>query len=417
MKKTGLFVLLLAAGCVVLPHRSPAPIVVKDGEGTTYVPPGSEEVPNQKDAQAQFDAALAKESAGNVNSAIAGYHKTVHRFPKSEIASKAQYKAGTLYEKVGNLSAASREYEKLIKNYPRSTDFNNALEGEFRIATAYLEGAKQKVLGVPTLPSMSTAQKIYLFIVSNAPYSRYAPLAQFNVGQALEKENELKESIIAYQAVVDKYPTDPSAADALYQIGFVNMRISREGSYDRNAAVRARECFEDFLAAYPTSEKAAQAKENLVALGTQQTGGSLQIARYYDKQRMYKAAIIYYNDVIRQQPTSPESEQAKKRLDALRAKLGETVFNQATATAPVQPNGVNKVTSAHPGDGRLQAQQDTAKRSDYVGPPVSAPTPPPTVAAPPMDSAGLPSVPRPAGSGEATPPPVPEGEQPALPNQ
>ena len=75
-------------------------------------------MPNQKDAQAQFDAALAKESAGDLNSALAGYHKTVHRFPKSEIASKAQYKAGTIYEKVGNLSAASGEYEKLPRWRP-----------------------------------------------------------------------------------------------------------------------------------------------------------------------------------------------------------------------------------------------------------------------------------------------------------
>ncbi len=164
----------------------------------------------------------------------------------------------------------------------------------------------------------------------------------------------------------------------------------------------------------------AQAKENLIALSSQQTGGSLQIARYYDKQRMYKAAIIYYNDVIRQQPTSPESEQAKKRLDTLRAKLGETVFNQATSTAPVQTaNGVNKITSAQPGDGRLQAQNDTAKRSDYVGPPVSAPTPPPVVAplSIPTTEAPAPESRQQPSRGEAQPPVVPEGEQPVLPTQ
>ncbi len=69
MKRTGLFVLLLVLGCVVLPHRSPAPIVVREGEGSTYVAPGAEEVPNQKDAQAQFDVAFAKETAGDVGSA------------------------------------------------------------------------------------------------------------------------------------------------------------------------------------------------------------------------------------------------------------------------------------------------------------------------------------------------------------
>lgn len=430
MKKTGLFVALLVLGCTSFAPRTPAPIVVREGEGTNYVPPGAEEVPNQKDAQAQFDVAFGKEKAGDLGSAIAGYHKTVRRFPKSGVAPTAQYKAGELYEKAGNLSAASKEYEKLIKNYPRSTDFNNALEGEFRVATAYLEGARQKVLGVPTLTSVNGAIRIYSFIISNAPYSRYAPLSQFNIGQALERQGDLKAAVVAYKAVVERYPTDPSAADALYQIGFVSMEISRSGSYDRNSAVQARESFEDFLAAYPTSEKAAQAKENLQSLGLQQTGGSLQIARYYDRQRMYKAAIIYYNDVIRQQPTSPESEQAKKRLDALRTKLGETVFNQATSTTPPPPvvagstgsanaTGDKVTPGAKSGDGRLQAQSDTARRPDYVGPQVSAPTPSP-VLAPALDGgvppAGAP-VARPQPTGEPKPPTVPEADQPGLPSQ
>ncbi len=421
MKRTGLFVVLLALGCTVLPHRSPAPIIVRDGE-TSYVAPGSEEVPNQKDAQTQFDTAFAKEKAGDLKSALAGYHKTVRRFPKADIASTAQFKAGAVYEKMGNLQAAAGDYEKVVKKYPRSNDFNNALEGEYRIATAYLEGAKTKLLGlVPVAESMPTAIRGYTFIITNAPYSRFAPLSQFNIGQALEKEGDLKNSIAAYQAVVDKYPTDPAASDALYQIGFVNMQISRTGSYDRVAAVRAKESFDDFLAAYPTSEKAAQARENLTSLNSQQTGGSLQIARYYDKQRQYKAAIIYYNDVIRQQPSSPESNQAKQRLDALRVKLGDTAFNQATSTAPVAPaNGANKVaTIPASGDKRLQAQTDTAKRPDYVGPPVSAPTPPPVVAAPSVGNSNNvpPSAPAPASQSEPKPPPVPEGDQPALPSQ
>ena len=431
MKKTGLFVVLVVLGCSSFAHRSPAPIVVREGEGTNYVPPGSEEVPNQKDAQTQFDTAFASEKAGNIGSAIAGYRKTVRRFSKSSIAPAAQYKIGLLYEKSGNLNNASREYEKLIKNYPRSTDFDNALEGEFRVATALLEGARVKVLGVPTLPSVNGAIKIYTFIINNAPYSRFAPLSQFNIGQALERQGDLKASITAYKVVVDRYPTNPAAADALYQIGFVSMQISRSGSYDRNAAVTARESFEDFLAAYPTSEKAAQARDNLQSLGLQQTGGSLQIARYYDKQRLYKAAIIYYNDVIRQQPASPEGEQAKKRLDVLRTKLGETVFNQATSTAPPPPMtagstagavDANKVTpGAKNGDSRLQAQTDTARRPDYVGPQVSAPTPPPVATVPVPDAGapvpGAPAPPRPQSEGEPKPPVVPEGEQPSLPSQ
>ena len=82
MKKILLFVAVLVLGCVAYPHRSPAPLVIKPGEDANYVPPGGEEIPNQKDAQAQFDAALEAEKRGKISAAITGYKKTVRRFPE-----------------------------------------------------------------------------------------------------------------------------------------------------------------------------------------------------------------------------------------------------------------------------------------------------------------------------------------------
>ncbi len=417
MKKLRLFVLLLAVGCVAFPQRSPAPVTIRQGEGVTYTAPGNEEVPNQKDAQAQYDNALAKETNGDIGSAIAGYRKTVRRFPKSSVAPSAQYKIGELLEKRDNLDDASTAYETLIRKYPHSTDFNHSLEGEFRIGTAYLEGRRQKVLGVPTLPSRDRAIAIFSIITNNAPFSRYAPSAEFKIGQAYEMQADYKSAVNAYQKVVDKYPTDPLAADALYQIAYCFQQVAMTGSYDKTNTLRAKEGYEDFLAANPNHEKAPQARENLVSLASQQTGGSLQIADYYYKQSQYRAAVVYYNDVIRQQPNSPDSTKAKARLDTIRSKYGEKYFSEAS---PNSPGSGLKPVFPKVGDGRLQAQTDTAKRPDYVGPPVSAPTPPPAPASaagpfgpPSGNGTPPPSAPRP----DATPLPVPAGDQPTLPAQ
>lgn len=424
MKKTSLFVALLALGCVAFPHRSPAPLVIRQGEGATYVAPGGEEVPNERDAQTQFDNALAAEKAGKDGAALGGYKKTVKRFPKSQVAASAQFRIGVILEKHKDYNAASIAYEKMIIDYPHSADFNAALEGEYNLGTAYLEGARQKVLGVPTLPSRDRAIAIYRVITDNAPYSRLAPLAQFNTGQAYTIQGDYKKAIAAYQNVVDKYPSDPIAADALYQIAFSYYEISRSGSYDRASVQRAQESFEDFLAAYPNSEKAAQAKEDIVKLSTAQTGGSLKIADYYYEQKQFRAAVVYYNDVIRQEPNSQNSEKAKQRLDTIRHKFGEKYFVTAVPATAGKPASLANGVTPKLGDSRLQAQSDTSKRPDYVGPPVSAPTPPPPPPSAtnpgylptgpgPGAPASQPAPPRP----DATPLPVPEGEQPALPSQ
>ena len=417
MKKFCLFVLTLVVACVSFPQRSPAPLTVRPGEGATYTAPGSDEVPNQKDAQTQYDNALAKEKSGDMKSALAGYQKTVRRFPKSNVAPSAQYKIGEILEKRHDIDTASSAYETLIKRYPHSTDFNNALEGEFRIGDAYLDGAKLKLLGVPLVTSRDRAIAIFTIITTNAPFSRYSSLAQFKIGQAFEVQADYKGAVNAYQKVVDKYPTDPIAADAQYQIAYTYMQITRSGAYDKTNVQHAREGFEDFLAAYPNHEKAAQARENLGSLATEQTGGSLQIAEYYYGQKQFRAAVVYYNDVIRQQPNSADSKKAEARLDTIRNKYGNKYFESAT---PNGPGGGVKPVVPKLGDGRLQAQTDTAKRPDYVGPPIAAPTPVPT---PVGNAAGLgsgpynPPVGNAAPAPEATPLPVPSGDQPSLPAQ
>ena len=417
MKKPVLFVAALTLGCTAWPHRSPAPLVVRPDEGAVYIAPGGEEVPNQKDAQTQFDYALDAEKRDKIGTAISGYRKTVKRFPKSTVAAAAQYKVGELYEKQKSYQPAADAYEKLVVNYPHSTDFNAALEGEYRIGTMYLDGLKTRLLGVPLTPSRTRAVTCFQVITRNAPFSRFAPLAQFGIGQGFMYADDYTSAIKSFQVVVDKYPTDPIAADALYEIGFANMRIMRAGSYDRTASQNAREAFEDFLAAYPNHEKSAQARENLGNLGNVQSGGSLKIADYYYKQKQYRAAVVYYNDVIRQQPNSPDGQKAKTKLDQIRTKYGEKYFSdQAPATA-----GGGVTPKLGNGDGRLQAQTETAKRPDYVGPAVSAPTPPPVAATTTTVSpAGVPPSRPPSNSrpqNQSPSAPVPEGEAPALPTQ
>src|SRR4029077_1506790 len=65
---------------------------------------------------------------------------------------------------------------------------------------------------------------------------------------------------------------------------------------------------------------------NLQLLENKQTASAFNVAKFYDKQKRYRAAVIYYNEVIREQPGSVESEKAKKRIDQLRAKLGDAVM-------------------------------------------------------------------------------------------
>jgi outer membrane assembly lipoprotein YfiO len=210
---------------------------------------------------------------------------------------------------------------------------------------------------------MERAQQMFEGIVKSAPYSKWAPLAQFNVGETLEKQSKYPEAIQAYQIAVNKYASDPIAESALYQEGYVRIRQLHEGSYDKNSSQKAKEAFEDFIYRFPQSEKVPQARENMKSLDNGVTKGALEVAKYYDRMKQHKAAVIYYNDVIKQQPGTPDAAYAKTRIDALKAEFGE----DALRAGPELTNNGARVQEHR----KLQAKVDTVSRPDYVGPPVA----------------------------------------------
>ncbi|MEA3187119.1 MAG: outer membrane protein assembly factor BamD [Chthoniobacter sp.] len=361
MRKT--FAALLLTACVASAPRAGAVVVYRADEGWS-TQSSSEEDAVEKTASAQLHKAEEAEAAGDNKHALGAYRGLLRKFPTSGVASKSQLKIGELAEKLGDYDHAYDAYHAYITKYPKGEDFDKAVEAEFNIGRRFLEGERKRVFGVKTFASMARAQQIFESIVRDAPFSKYAALAQFYVGQSLEKQEKTLEAIAAYQVVLAKYPGDPVAADAQYQIGYVYFSQARS-AYDKAAANKARESFEDFIAHYPSSEKAPQAKENLKSLETRDTSGAINIARFYDKQKNYRAAVIYYQDVIKQQPGSADADAAKKRVDELKSLVGE----DALRAGPEKTETGARAQSRR----KLQAQVDTAARPDYLGPPVVVP--------------------------------------------
>ena len=325
------FLLLFAAACVAFPERSPAPVVFRPSEKVKYKAPGEEEIIGN--ANEMFSQAEAAEKSGERGRAIKIYKRMVKRYPRSNHSPEATYRAGRLTEDNGDLLKAAAIYRGLMEVYPQTQHFQEAIESQFRIGEVYLNGKKKKILGVPVGSTLDDAVEIFAAIVRSAPYGRYTARAQFDIGRAREKQGSADLAIDAYQSVVEKFPNDPLAVDAQYQIGYIWLAATRAGTYDPDAADRARIAFQDFLFRFPKSEKAPQARENLALLEHRLTKGSLEIAKYYDKAKNYRAAVLYYNEVIRQQPGSPESAIAKTRIEQLRSKVGDAALQSAATIA------------------------------------------------------------------------------------
>lgn len=358
----GLSAAIAAAIALVFCGPGPSPTVYAQ---STPRAAAADETPAGASAADQAARADAFESAGQSRQALGAYRALVRKFPDSPAAPKAQFKVAELLEREGDYNAAFDDYTTYLTKYPKGDQFAAAVAAQFQIAKLFLEGERTKLFGMKAFPSMVRAQEMFEAIIKNAPYSKEAPAAQFYVGQSLEKQGKLPEALDAYQTVLAKYAGDPVAADAQYQIGYAYLTRSRQGAYDPAMATRAREAFEDFIARYSSHEKVPQAKENIKVLAGGQTKGTIEIARFYDHQKNYKAAAIYYNEVIRIQPGSDDAAAAKTRVDELRELVGE----DALRAGPEKPETGARARARR----RMQAQIDTAARPDYNGPPVTVP--------------------------------------------
>lgn len=308
-----------------------------------------------------YAAARTFDEQGRARDAINAYRRAIRRYPLAPQAAEAQYRVAELLEAAGDFSRAFNAYQALLTEYPDTPNFERAVSAQVNIANRFLEVGSPGFFGLLG-GNFDRPQEMYRAILANAPFSRYAPVAQFNLGLAAEKSSKPFEAIAAYQTVMDTYPNSDVVDDAMYQIGYVYMRIGfAEQSQDLSAIISAKNTFEDFLIEFPNSEKAPQARENLVQIANKESGDIFRIAKFYEFSRDLRAAVIYYNDVIRRQPDTEEARIAKMRIEELRSEHGDETLRSGPDRAE---SGDNLAARR-----RLQAQVETSALADFSGPP------------------------------------------------
>ena len=292
-----------------------ATLVWRPGEGWSDESGSDVSASSSRD---QLELAHKLEAQGERDAALKAYKGLLRRWPLSFFAPEAQYRVGKILEDTGDFSNAFTAFQKMVTKYPSSEYFEQALNEQYRIANLFLAGEPQRIWKIPVGPSMERTIEMYDRIIKNAPYGTYAAQCQFNIGLAREQQRKFTDAVDAYQKVLDNYPTSSVASNAQYQIGYAWMRSSASGDYDIGAAKKATDAFQDFLVRYPNSDKAAQAQENIQKLGQRQTQGAFDVAKFYETQHQPRAAFIYYNEVIREDPNSSQAQIAKKRIQELR---------------------------------------------------------------------------------------------------
>ena len=280
----------------------------------------------------QLELAHKLEAQGQRDDAAKAYKTLLRRWPLSYFAPEAQFRLGKILEDEADFYNSFKAFQTLIKKYPSAdikgeTFFEQALGEQYRIANLYLAGEPQRIWKIPVGPSMDKTVEMYEQIIKNAPFGSYSAQSQFKIGLAREQQRRYTDAVDAYQKVLDNYPTSSTASNAQYQIGYAWMKAASSANYDQSAARKATDAFQDYLVRYPNSDKATQAQDNIQLLGHEETQGAYNIAQFYEHSRpsdsttkadLLRAAYIYYNEVVREDPNSEQAQKAKKRIQELK---------------------------------------------------------------------------------------------------
>ena len=306
---------------------------------------------NNAEAASLLQQARDLEAAGSTSRAVSTYREVVKKYPVSPSAPAAQFRVAQILEESGNLSRAFDAYKVFVGSYPQAREFDQAANAQLAIADDFMKRRRYE-----------RAEEMYRALLGSAPYAKFAPAAQFKLGQSLESRKEYDQAIAAYQVVLDRYSASDYADDALYQIGYVQLTEAQSRSQDLSAAIDAKNTFEEFLMEYPNSEKAAQARDNLDRMSGRETSDLYTIAQFYDRNSNFRAAVIYYGELVRRQGGSEQAKLANDRIEEIRAEVGDDELRSGPERAETGERAAMRR--------RLQNQVETSALSNYAGPPV-----------------------------------------------
>lgn len=269
--------------------------------------------------KAQFDYARGFYDEKKYDEAIREFMKLLKTYPKSFEASESQYYLGVIEEERGNLYEAYLAYQKVVDKYPFSERIKEIVEKEYHIAEQFIAGYKRKVLGI-ILPVEDPSIEILTKVVENSTYGTLAPKAKYKLGLVLKGLQRYYEAEDAFNKVISNYPDSEWAGAAKFQIASCRAALSRGPDYDQGAMQEAKQKFEEFVREHPDAVLSQEAEQNISKLKEKEAASSYNIAVFYEKQKCYQAAKIYYENVINNYPDSPWAPKAQESLQLMEKK-------------------------------------------------------------------------------------------------
>lgn len=266
--------------------------------------------------QKQLEYALEIAGQENYKKAEAEMRKLLKHYPKAREAADAQFYIAECEEKRGDFARAFQSYQMVIKKYPFTQRTDEVVKRQYDMASRLLEGGQKNEKGLwkKITASNVNLEEIFKQVIKNSPYGEYAAPSQYKIGLFLKEDGFLQEARDAFEKAANDYPDSEWAKAAQYQIALADAERSAQAGYDQKITQSAISEFKDFVQEYPDAELSQEARQHIGELRNKEAENNFMIAEFYERQKKYKAARVYYSMIVDEYQ---DTVWAKKALEAI----------------------------------------------------------------------------------------------------
>ena len=270
----------------------------------------------EREAQELVDRAMIDLEKGSTWSAKRRFKKVIKKYSTSGAAGEARMGYATILIADGKYKKAFRTLQDIITENPEYQEFNKIISAQFDCASALMNGARGRILWViPGFKQLNEAILQFEFIIHNAPYSDYAPLALMNIALVSEEQDDPEIAIDALDRLINYYPQSMLAPDAYYNMAKTYSNLVQGPEYDQGSTRQAISYYEDFKILFPQSNYLGEVEANLDAMQNLLATSRLNLGNFHYFYRSNNtAALIFYNEAITIAPDSEAADEARERI-------------------------------------------------------------------------------------------------------
>lgn len=150
------------------------------------------------------------------------------------------------------------------------------------------------------------------------PYSKYAVEAQLRLADVFFAQENYIEAASAYELFKDLHPKHEKASYALFRASKAYfLDTPTNVARDQGSLLKSQESYQEYIRRFPSSPESEEARKDLLAVRSQLADKELYIARFYQKRDKNVSARNRFEKLIQMYPDTDAAKEARERLESI----------------------------------------------------------------------------------------------------